>query len=91
MAFTAIYEKVPENAKMVGSVNAGNPKKLKVGPRRCWLPVGCLLAACWLLQVGGGTINGQFAQELKASGQDPDAYSPMHEALLRTCTKSGAR
>lgn len=28
-AFTAIYEKVPEDAKLVASVNAGNPKKLK--------------------------------------------------------------
>ena len=28
-AFTAIYEKVPEDAKLAASVNAGNPKKLK--------------------------------------------------------------
>lgn len=28
-AFTAIYEKAPEDDKLMASVNAGNPKKLK--------------------------------------------------------------
>eukprot|EP00435_Cladocopium_sp_Y103_P042583 s1127_g11.t2 len=84
-AFTAIYEKVPEDAKLVASVNAGNPKKLKVG---------------------GGTINGQFAQELltggrrhrndwmelhQVAGHDPEAYSPMHEGLLRMAMKAGTK
>lgn len=70
-AFTAIYEKVPEDAKLVASVNAGNPKKLKVG---------------------GGTINGQFAQELhQVAGHDPEAYSPMHEGLLRMAMKAGIK
>ncbi|CAJ1349958.1 unnamed protein product [Effrenium voratum] len=69
-AFTPIYEKTPEDDKDFASVNAGNPKKLKVG---------------------GGTINGQFAQELRLSGHEPDAYSPMHEGLLRAATQSGVR
>jgi len=68
-AFTAIYEKAPEDEKLMASVNAGNPKKLKVG---------------------GGTINGQFATELQLAGHDPEAYSPMHEGLLRMAMKSGA-
>ncbi|CAE7745886.1 Dusp19 [Symbiodinium pilosum] len=69
-SFTAIYESASAG-KNFASVNAGNPKKLKVG---------------------GGTINGQFAQELqKVAGHDPDSYSPAHEALLRVATQAGAR
>ncbi|CAE7366367.1 DSPTP1B [Symbiodinium natans] len=67
-SFTPIYES-SSSGKNFASVNAGNPKKLKVG---------------------GGTINGQFAQELqRVAGHDPDSYSPAHEALLRTATQTG--
>ncbi|CAE7738324.1 DSPTP1B [Symbiodinium necroappetens] len=67
-SFTPIFES-SSNGKNFASVNAGNPKKLKVG---------------------GGTINGQFAQELhRVAGHDPDSYSPAHEALLRVAVQAG--
>ncbi|CAE7040407.1 DUSP19 [Symbiodinium sp. CCMP2592] len=67
-SFTPIFES-SSGGKNFASVNAGNPKKLKVG---------------------GGTINGQFAQELRrVAGHDPDSYSPAHEALLRVAAQAG--
>ena len=70
-SFTPIFES-SSNGKNFASVNAGNPKKLKASKSLAFLclarththtPTHGCAAISLHAEVGGGTINGQFAQD----------------------------